>query len=117
MKKFEGIMICTDLDGTLLKNDKSISAENARAIEYFKDNEGLFTFVTGRMHFYSALRTTERTAAFIPSASPPLVSIPIVFIHSSSFYIILKLIQHHLWFFPKPLCHIYRPQICFSLRE
>lgn len=53
MKKFEGILICTDLDGTLLRNDKSISAENSRAIEYFKDNGGLFTFVTGRMHYYA----------------------------------------------------------------
>jgi len=53
VKKFEGIMICTDLDGTLLKNDKSISKENSEAIEYFKNNGGLFTFVTGRMPFYS----------------------------------------------------------------
>lgn len=53
MKKFEGILICTDLDGTLLKNDKSISKENSEAIEYFKSEGGLFTFVTGRMHFYS----------------------------------------------------------------
>ena len=54
MKKFEGILICTDLDGTLLRNDKSISAENSEAIEYFKANGGLFTFATGRMHYYSA---------------------------------------------------------------
>ena len=53
MKKFEGIMICTDLDGTLLKNDKSISKENSEAIEYFKNNGGLFTFVTGRLPYYS----------------------------------------------------------------
>ena len=53
MKKFEGIMICTDLDGTLLRTDKTISAENSKAIEYFKDNGGLFTFVTGRMHYYA----------------------------------------------------------------
>lgn len=48
MKKFEGILITTDLDGTLLRNDKSISDKNKAAIEYFKDNGGLFTFVTGR---------------------------------------------------------------------
>ena len=39
MKKFEGIFFCTDLDGTLLRNDKSISKTNLDAIEYFK-NEG-----------------------------------------------------------------------------
>ncbi len=49
MKKFEGILICTDLDGTLLKNDKTVSEENLCAIEYFKSEGGYFTFVTGRM--------------------------------------------------------------------
>jgi Cof subfamily protein (haloacid dehalogenase superfamily) len=49
MKKFEGILICTDLDGTLLRNDKTISKENKEAIEYFKSEGGRFTFVTGRV--------------------------------------------------------------------
>lgn len=48
MKKFDGILIATDLDGTLLRNDKTVSRENLRAIEYFKENGGIFTFVTGR---------------------------------------------------------------------
>ena len=33
--KFDGVLICTDLDGTLLKNDKTISFENIEAITYF----------------------------------------------------------------------------------
>lgn len=49
MKKFEGILICTDLDGTLLRGDKSVSRENLDAIEYFKSEGGYFTIVTGRM--------------------------------------------------------------------
>ena len=48
MKKFEGILLATDLDGTLLKADKSVSEENKLAIEYFKENGGKFTFITGR---------------------------------------------------------------------
>ena len=52
MKKFEGILICTDLDGTLLRSDKTISDENVRAIEYFKSEGGRFTFITGRMHYF-----------------------------------------------------------------
>ncbi len=52
MKKFRGILICTDLDGTLLRNDKTISGRNLDAIEYFKSEGGLFTFVTGRMPYY-----------------------------------------------------------------
>ena len=53
MGKFDGILICTDLDGTLYKNDKTISEENKAAIEYFKGEGGYFTFITGRMPYYS----------------------------------------------------------------
>lgn len=53
MGKFDGILICTDLDGTLYKNDKTISEENKEAIEYFKREGGYFTFITGRMPYYS----------------------------------------------------------------
>lgn len=53
MGKFDGILICTDLDGTLYRDDKTISRENKEAIEYFKSEGGLFTFITGRMPYYS----------------------------------------------------------------
>lgn len=49
MKKFEGILFCTDLDGTLYSDDKTVSKENLDAIEYFKSEGGLFTFITGRV--------------------------------------------------------------------
>ena len=49
MKKFEGMLFCTDLDGTLYRDDKTISRENLDAIEYFKSEGGLFTFITGRV--------------------------------------------------------------------
>ncbi len=48
MKKFEGILICTDLDGTLVSRGV-ISKENLDAIEYFKSEGGAFTFITGRV--------------------------------------------------------------------
>ncbi len=51
MNTFDGILLCTDLDGTLLRKDKTISPENLRAIEHFKSHGGLFTFVTGRMPY------------------------------------------------------------------
>lgn len=53
MGKFDGILICTDLDGTLYKNDKTISVENKKAIEFFKSEGGYFTFITGRLPYYS----------------------------------------------------------------
>ena len=49
MGKFDSILICTDVDGTLLNSNNEISAENKNAIEYFKNNGGMFTFVTGRV--------------------------------------------------------------------
>lgn len=54
MKKFEGILLCTDLDGTLLRSDGTISVENLAAIDYFKSEGGLFTFITGRLPAYSS---------------------------------------------------------------
>ncbi len=47
MGKFDGILIATDLDGTLV-SEGSISKENADAIRYFQKEGGLFTFATGR---------------------------------------------------------------------
>ena len=49
MGKFNGYLIGSDLDGTLLRKDKSISDENKAAIEYFKSEGGIFTFFTGRL--------------------------------------------------------------------
>ncbi len=48
MGKFDGLLLCSDLDDTLLTTDKKISEENKKAIEYFKSEGGLFTFATGR---------------------------------------------------------------------
>ena len=52
MSKFDGILICTDLDGTLLNSHRKVSRENTEAIEYFKSEGGYFTFITGRMPFF-----------------------------------------------------------------
>lgn len=51
MGKFDGILIATDLDGTLLRRDKSVSCENTEALDYFMSEGGLFTLVTGRMPY------------------------------------------------------------------
>ena len=50
--RFDGLLICTDLDGTLLRDDKTVSRENLEAIEHFTAEGGYFTFITGRMPFF-----------------------------------------------------------------
>lgn len=53
MKKFDGILFCTDIDGTLYNDDKTISDDNLQAIEYFKSEGGMVTFITGRHYIVS----------------------------------------------------------------
>lgn len=48
-KKFDGYVIVSDLDGTLLDNNKNISKENLGAINYFTQNGGKFSVATGRV--------------------------------------------------------------------
>ncbi|MDP4118651.1 MAG: HAD family hydrolase [Bacillota bacterium] len=50
MKKYEGILLCTDVDGTLAdrSGNANISRENICAVKYFMENGGLFTLATGR---------------------------------------------------------------------
>ena len=49
MGKYDGWLIVSDMDGTLLDSEKKISEENIKAIDYFIENGGLFTIATGRM--------------------------------------------------------------------
>ena len=48
MGKFSGILLASDLDGTLLSGHKTVSAGNRQAIEYFMAEGGLFCPATGR---------------------------------------------------------------------
>ncbi|NGP44466.1 HAD family phosphatase [Bacillaceae bacterium SIJ1] len=48
-KKFSGILLVSDMDGTLLDSDKRISRENKKTIDYFVEHGGTFTLATGRM--------------------------------------------------------------------
>ena len=53
--KFEGYVIYSDLDGTLLNNKKEVSDENKKAINYFIENGGKFSIATGK-----AFESTEK---------------------------------------------------------
>ena len=47
MGKFDGYLICSDLDGTFRAGTDTVEV-NRNAIKYFIDNGGKFTFTTGR---------------------------------------------------------------------
>ena len=48
MGKFDGIILLSDMDGTLLDDQKQISEENQRAIDRFEREGGCFCIATGR---------------------------------------------------------------------
>lgn len=52
MGKFDGVLIVSDIDGTLTDDKQMLSAENKNAIEYFKSEGGIFTIATGRLPDY-----------------------------------------------------------------
>ena len=56
MGKFDGILLCSDWDGTLYC-DGDISSENTKAIRYFQENGGKFTICSGR--YFEYLRQFE----------------------------------------------------------
>lgn len=45
---YKGLALLTDLDGTLLRPDKTLAPEDAAAIADFRAKGGLFSFATGR---------------------------------------------------------------------
>ena len=51
---FDGIILASDLDGTLLNSSGEISQEHLDAIDFFKREGGLFAIVTGRMPYYAS---------------------------------------------------------------
>ncbi len=51
MGKFDGYLICSDLDGTFSGGGDTVEV-NSRAVKYFTENGGRFTFTTGRTATY-----------------------------------------------------------------
>ena len=49
MGKFDGVLMVSDLDGTLLSSNQRISERNQEAIKHFTDEGGIFTYITGRI--------------------------------------------------------------------
>lgn len=49
MKRYDGLVLCSDVDGTLIDKNNRVPKENIEAIEYFRAHGGRFLLVTGRI--------------------------------------------------------------------
>lgn len=77
MKRYEGILIASDLDGTFLDGKGNVVQRNVDAIRAFCAEGGLFTFATGRHHDH------------LPEAVPGverLVNMPVIVANGSYLY-------------------------------
>jgi len=52
MGKFDGVLLCSDLDQTLTNNKGIITSNVIDSIHYFQQNGGTFTIATGRLPAY-----------------------------------------------------------------
>ena len=65
---FDGYLLLSDLDGTLLNEQKQIPQRNLQAIQHFTQEGGLFTLATGRSPIF-----VQELAKQLPINSPCVV--------------------------------------------
>lgn len=49
MERYRGLVLCADVDGTLINEENKVPKENLEAIEYFQAHGGKFTIASGRV--------------------------------------------------------------------
>ena len=77
MKKFENIVLASDMDGTFLAGNEEGMARNRKAVAYFKSQGGHFTFCTGR--------EPEAVLSVVPDTAE-LVNLPVVTCNGACLY-------------------------------
>lgn len=75
MAKFDGVLLVSDFDDTLIGSDLTLSDENRRAIISFMEQGGLFTVATGRSYL-----------TFLPQISMVPVNAPVVLSNGAVLY-------------------------------
>jgi len=69
MKKFSGVLLSSDIDGTILNSDNLISKRNLEAVTYFMENGGSFSVATGR-----SCQTYEIVRHLFPTNAPSILA-------------------------------------------
>lgn len=77
MKKFDSVLVLSDIDGTVCWNGAAISQRNSDAIRYFTENGGHFSFSSGRNH---------RDIYFVLPSLKELVNMPCILCNGSYLY-------------------------------
>jgi len=70
---FEGVLLCSDVDGTLVY-DNEVPKANREAIEYFKSEGGLFTLSTGRQPSYFTEKFSIEPNTYVISINGTVIS-------------------------------------------
>ena len=88
-KIFDGILICSDIDGTIFYQfpgtERGLVPENAcRAIRYFQENGGRFTLATGRLPQYSS---TALPQYLIPNAPTVTLNGAVIYDHDNGVFL------------------------------
>ena len=74
MGVFDGVLLCTDLDGTFALG-KEINKADKEAVKYFMNNGGLFTLSTGRIiHYLADIFETVKPNTFVISLNGAVIS-------------------------------------------
>lgn len=73
MKKYEGILLLSDVDGTLMGGGSLPSRENAEAIKYFTENGGMFSIASGRnaCEIHRIIHGMPSNSPLVPIESAP----------------------------------------------
>lgn len=118
MKKYENIILLSDMDGTLLNSDSKVSEKNREAIRHFIAGGGHFGIATGRGHV-NALKFLENIEINTPSI---LYNGSVLYDYSTGQIIEMSLlpnlllvdyIRNCLSEFENVLVHVYSPDMNF----
>lgn len=95
--KYDGIVLYSDLDGTLLNDQRKLSKENFEALSYFVSNGGRFGVATGRME-----RTTLVNFPELP------VNLPSIFFNGALIFDLTAREPIHSIFAPDDLAPMFQ---------
>ncbi len=124
MKKYDKVILLSDMDGTLLNSESKVSKENQEAIKDFMEQGGKFGIATGRSRFNS-LSIMEGVKVNIPCI---LLNGSAVYDFNTQEYVsvselpkdkLLKFLEFIQKEYPKVAIQIYCPNMCYfvSIKE